>query len=215
MAWNGRARHGFRGARAVALVEYAIVLGVLVIGMLGVIETLEDETADEVDNQANCISQRPPPPSCQATPLAPTTTTGGSGGPTTTSAGGSGTTETATIEQSTPPFIATSDLPLYDVEAAVRIRDDMANLIPGEIVSIQVTITQSIGGLRNGQFFFIECVTDDNGICTIEFDSRWPEVTELTYDVISIGIDTVYEFDDFTPVAVPVPLPLPIPITIP
>lgn len=200
-----RTRRSSRGARGLALVEYALVLSLLVIASLGVINTLEDDTGDELDNQADCISSRPPPPSCQLEPLAPTTVPSGGGGGD-DGGGGSGTPEQATLGPA--PTVTTSPgVTDYDVEAVLTVTDDAGDPIAGEVISIRVEVTQSLLPSRVGSFFFVDCVTDDAGVCTASFDSRWPDVTEVSFDVISIGIDTPYEFTGYEPdIIVPRPL---------
>ncbi len=55
------------------LVEYALVLVALVVGLLVVLASLEDQSRAEVTNEFDCISDRPPPVSCQKRPITTTT----------------------------------------------------------------------------------------------------------------------------------------------
>lgn len=55
--------------------EYALVLTVLVVGLIGIFEGLESGTKQEVANEFDCVSERPPPPSCQKRAVTTTTAT--------------------------------------------------------------------------------------------------------------------------------------------
>lgn len=92
--------------RGAALVEYAVVLSVLVIALIPAIDALENTSSAEVNNEFDCVSQRPPPESCQARALAITTTTA----PTTTTTAPAVTTTTAPAATTTTaaPITTTS-----------------------------------------------------------------------------------------------------------
>lgn len=200
MAWVGRAPRR-RVERGVALVEYALVLALFVGASAGAIRYLEDRTGDEVDNQAECISQRPPPTTCQipaATPSGDPVNPGGPGDP-----GGGGPPSSSVADISAPSVSAgppgTPAGTTYDIEVTYAITDDSVPTpepITGEIVTAQVVVTQSSAAHRIGEFFYVECVTDSSGTCTFEFDSRWGDVDEITIRIVAVGIDTPYDFPD-------------------
>ncbi|MDZ7674703.1 MAG: hypothetical protein U5K30_06525 [Acidimicrobiales bacterium] len=200
MAWNpGWTRRSARREGGAVLVEYALALTLLVVGSIGAIQFLEDETEDEVDRQAECISQRPPPESsCQPEALTPVTP------PPPPPEGGypSGSAENPIQAQITLGVpTATTSGSVFEVEAEVTLTADEGP-ITGELVGTRVTVTQSSTGNRIGDFFFVECSTDDDGVCQIEFDSRWPEVTQIEFEVLYVGAEKFYEFEDVTPVVV-------------
>lgn len=194
-----------RGARGASLTEYALALVVLVVGSIGVFQTLEDNTADEVDNQANCISERPPPVSCQAAALTPLDGTGGGvgGDP---GGGAPGTTETASFQPTTVTASRATD-PIFDVSVDLTIHDDTNAPLEGQLVTAQVTITASSVPGRAGQSFYVSCTTDSNGQCTTDFDSRFDDVTQLSFRVIAVGSDTGYDFGTFNPIVITQPAP--------
>ena len=79
-----------RRDQGATLVEYALILAFVVVGSIGAINYLTAEGDDQIENSADCVSERPPPPSCQiravtttsattsplpSTTLPPTTTT--------------------------------------------------------------------------------------------------------------------------------------------
>ncbi|MDE0803531.1 MAG: hypothetical protein OSA99_09425 [Acidimicrobiales bacterium] len=194
-----------RGARGASLTEYALALVVLVVGSIGVFQTLEDNASAEVDNQADCISQRPPPLSCQPAALTPLDGTGGGvgGDP---GGGAPGTTETASFQPTTVTATRASD-PIFDVSVDLTILDDSSQPLEGQLVTAQVTITASSQPGRAGQSFYVSCTTDTDGLCTMAFDSRYDDVTQVSYRVIALGSDTGYDFGTFNPIVITQPAP--------
>lgn len=72
--WSSKRIAGLRtGAdRAATLVEYALVLSLLVVGSLAVFENLTGAADAEIQNQAECVSDRPPPSDdCGFAPVPP------------------------------------------------------------------------------------------------------------------------------------------------
>jgi hypothetical protein len=183
-------------------VEYALALALLVVACIGSLQYLEDETGEEVDNQAECISTRPPPPSCQIPAAAPapdpSNPSGVSGDP------GSGSPATAVANISTPVVGPQAPTPsgTYDIDVTVNLTDDTAAPIQGQIVTAQVVVTQATSATRVGDFFYVDCTTADDGSCTFSFDSRWGTVDEVRFEIKSIGIDTPYQFTAPAPVLI-------------
>ena len=208
MAWKGRAKHGFRGARGASLTEYALALVVLVVGSIGVFQTLEDNTADEVDKQANCISQRPPPLSCQPAALVPLG--GGGGGGVGGDPGGGVIAPTRTGTIAPPTGEITRDAgPVYDVRVDLALTDDSEvppAPAPDTFINGRVTLV-SANPTTNGQFYYVSCTTDTDGECSMTFDSRFADVTQLKFDVIGVGIDVTYDFGNYPTLTVLQPPP--------
>ncbi len=213
MAWHGRARRGLRDRcdrvptrarrqRGAAVVEYALALSLLVVAGIGAAQFLEDETADEVDNQADCLSTRPPPTSCQSEPLV----AAGGGNQSSSGPGGGGGTP-ASSPATIGPAVTVATAPAgarYDVLIGVDLFEDPAQTMPleGVVMTAQVTITQSSVQSRIGQFFYVDCVTDAAGHCDFDFDSKFDDVDQVSFDIVAAGIDTAYDFGDFTPITV-------------
>ncbi len=204
MAWLVRDRRARRDT-GVALVEYALVLGLFVIGSLGAIQFLEDETANEVDSQADCISERPPPSSCQPAAATPLDGTGGGAGGD-PGGGDPGPTEVAAF-QPTTVTATRGAAPKYTVDVDLTIFDDMAQPLEGELISAQVRITQSTVPGRLGQIYYASCSTDASGKCTMSFDSRYNDVTQVSFRVIAVGADTSYDFGTFNEILISQPPP--------
>lgn len=198
MAWTGEGRSDRRD-RGVAVVEYALVISLLVVAALGSARFLEDETADEVDNQATCLSTRPPPVSCQSEPLV---ASGGNNQASSGPGGGGGTPVSAPASIGPTVAVATApNGPLYAITVGVDLFEDPAFTVPieGAVMTAQITITQSSVPSKVGQFFYVDCTTDASGHCDFVFDSKFAYADQVSFDVVAAGIDTAYDFGDFTP----------------
>ncbi len=196
-------RHRWASSRGATLVEFALVLSLVAVASLGAFQALGDATENEVDNEADCISTRPPPSSCLRSAIPPTTTTTIGPGPTTPPTSPPGPPETVTIDPN-PTITTTPAGSRWDVEAVLQLTDDSTppDSLEDEVVTVQVTFTGSTVPARVGQFIFVECVINGAGQCTLRFDSQYADVTQLSIDVVAVGIDTPYDFPDFTPVVI-------------
>jgi hypothetical protein len=74
LARRGRTRLRRLGDRGATMVEYALVVALIVSVSATAIQGLTDASEDEVANEMDCVSTRPPPPSCQLRSVATTTT---------------------------------------------------------------------------------------------------------------------------------------------
>lgn len=158
------------------LVEYALVLTLLLLGSAGAIRFLEDEAAQEVDDEAECMSMRPPPPGCQ--PQAVTTSTTVSG-PTTTNP----TTTTVlpmaslTWEDSRSEPI---DADLWDAvtepEVTAPDGDGLNQPVLGATVRVEAVVTQPP---PESTPFFLSCVTDETGRCELRFTTPYPGIQRI------------------------------------
>lgn len=217
MAWHGRARRGLRDRcdrgrtrarrqRGAAVVEYALALSLLVVAGIGAAQFLEDETAAEVDNQADCLSTRPPPTTCQSEPLV---AAGGGNQSSSGPGGGGGTPSSSPATIANPTGSTAPNGGKYDISVSVELYEDPALTIPlpDVVMTAQVTITQSSISSRVGQFFYVECVTDSSGQCVFDFDSRFDDVDQVSFDIVAAGIDTAYDFGDFPAATIDRPAP--------
>lgn len=183
-----------------------MVLSLVVLASLGVARSVQDKSATEVDQQADCISTRPPPVSCQPTALAGA----GGGGPVQGGPGGGGGTPSsvaADITLASGPTATNGAGGTYDVALGVTLKDAASNPLPDQVITAQVTISQSSVPSRVGQFFYVECTTNGAGLCNFGVNSRYPDVNELSIDVVSAGVDTNYDFGDLSPAVVGRPAP--------
>lgn len=86
-----------RGSVGATLVEYSLIIALVVVPSIGAMNYLTKQANKETNNQADCISTRPPPPSCQVRPVTTTTT-----------AGDPATSTTSTPSSTVPPSSTTS-----------------------------------------------------------------------------------------------------------
>lgn len=179
-------RHPSRGA---TLVEYALFASLVLVGLLAVLDSISTAAGDEVNNQAMCVSDRPPPTvdddQCAFAPpppdlvapdpnVVPPTTVPPNPNPD-VFALSSGTTSmnqnngwtlvmpvslTRTVWQD-PPGEPVPEAG-RTVVARVRFRDpsNPSEFLPGEQ--------------------FVDCVTDAAGACTLEFAVPFPDVNVAT-----------------------------------
>ncbi|QGG95699.1 TadE family protein [Actinomarinicola tropica] len=60
---------GTDASRGATLVEYALVFSLLVVLAIGAVEFLNAQSDAEINNQADCVSDRPPPGDCGFAPV--------------------------------------------------------------------------------------------------------------------------------------------------
>jgi hypothetical protein len=179
--------------RGAVLVEYALVLGLLLVGSFGTIQVLEQRSDDEVNHQADCISTRPPPPSCQ--PRTVTTPPPTIVPPITT------TTQPQITAKVTFLNPRTEDLSPPDgrwdavVDASLQVDGPPPSPFAGAIVRVKATIVTP----ANPTPFFIDCVTALDGTCELRFTTPAPGVTELTFEFETVEVFT----GTVTPVGLP------------
>lgn len=146
-----------RSSSGATLVEYAFVLSLLAIAIIPVLGMMEDTSRDEVANEFDCVSERPPPTTCQQRALAVTTTsaspTSTTSTPATTSSTSTSTTTVATTSTTatTAPSGSTSATWTftyrgnYDgyeyVYAIFYVRDSSGNPVPGRSVDVSARVT--------------------------------------------------------------------------
>jgi Flp pilus assembly pilin Flp len=171
-----------RRERGAAVVEYALIVGLLVLATTAAISSLEDDAENYFDETSNDIGDLPqyaiptltlpdgtPITTTTQTPtttttVAPTTTAG----PTTTTAGPTTTAPIATT--TTAPPVVTAIAQLLDRSIAdsattwrARFRVTLTNSDTGDRVP-GATVSSSFQGYGNRQ-----CVTDSNGRCNMSW----------------------------------------------
>ena len=173
------------------IVEYALGAALILVVGIGAFNFLSSEATQQANTQADCISTRPPPPSCVRTPVpapaAPTTT-------------GVAPTTTLTPPSTDPPPTTTTTSP--PPESTVVGGPAISQLIPGDPlgrwqVSAPITITDPGGAAVAGavvearielgrQPFVVGCTTDAAGVCNIEFGPIPAAETSLRLVVVSV-----------------------------
>lgn len=168
------------------------MLAVLGVGVTGSIQYFEDETSDEVRNQADCLSDRPPPPSCQPASLAPPPPTS------LPSDDDGGETEPNPEVELFPPTVLEVDLDGDEPEVELLIEVVSLDTPPVDLddvrVTIAVTITASDNPSQVGDRFFGDCELESDGMCQLKFEVPSIDVTEVSVEVVTIGTELPYDF---------------------
>jgi Flp pilus assembly pilin Flp len=161
------------------LVEYALIVALVVAASSGAIQFLTDQSEAEVATQADCVSTRPPPPSCQpravttappaSSPSTPTNPTSTIPADTTTTTESTTTTTTTTT---TPPPATTP--PSYELSLttttgragasqnwSAEVSPIVTNASNGIVAGVEVRFSWAAGS-NTGQGI---CVTGPDGRC--------------------------------------------------
>lgn len=172
--------------RAATGVEYALLIAVFASVGIGASKYLTDNANRQVSNQADCVSTRPPPPSCQVRALSGTTTTTN---PATT---------TTTTTTPPPPAAATWNVtktavggyPTVNISVTLR---SGTNPVPG--ATIQFNITYYAPGLSAPGYRTqpATCVTNASGVCTVSFQSPFNDTTKMVTTMVSVDSNPAFD----------------------
>lgn len=192
--WLSRRLEAMRtsASRGATLVEYALVLSLFVVVSLGAMDFLSDSADREIDNQVDCVSERPPPPECQLVAVTTSTTLD----PTPTTA-----TTAPPVEEKAPVLIErgrTFSNPgdpwwvATQVELTLESNDDVPIIspLPGVTVRARVRLVEP-GSVSPPyallpQEFFISCTTDAAGQCELRFDVPFDDVDRLHFTYTAV-----------------------------
>jgi hypothetical protein len=166
--------------RGATLVEYALGLAFLVLALAGGASMLEDAGRREVDNQANCVSERPPPDDCLVRTVTTTTTPAPGGGqpsppapppePLEATVGWRGPATQGTVSPPGWAITLTADLRALFPDPGDPAKK-VVEPVEGAVIRVRIRITQP----PSSTVFTAECVTGPGGSCRIDFDV--PNVT--------------------------------------
>jgi hypothetical protein len=181
-----------RGARGATLVEYALGTALLLVAGLVSFNYLSDVASDEASNQADCISSRPPPPSCVRQPVpAPTTSTPAGPDPTTTTVSPTPTDPPPTTTTTAPPpkatvaggsaSISVNTNGSWRVSAPVTVFGPESTPVAGAVVTARVVIGR--------QPVLVRCTTDAAGSCALVQDNMPATATTASLAVLGIVSD--------------------------
>jgi hypothetical protein len=162
-------RHEQHDDAGVSLVEYALGIALIIVASLGAFQYLSNQASRQSQQQADCISTRPPPPSCVRTPVPATTTS--------TTIDPASTTTTLTPPSTDPPPTTTEPPRAtvtpgagvatrnpdnsWRIDAPITVTDPASAPVPGAVVTARV--------LLGTQPFVVQCTTDAAGTCTLTF----------------------------------------------
>lgn len=187
--WLSRRLEAMRtsASRGATLVEYALVFSLFIVVALGAMDALTDAASDEIDNQAVCVSDRPPPDSDNACEFAPVP---------------------EAIEYPDPSVLPPNWQPndeladIYTITASLKEEEVVGGVwylrLPVTVfVEVQEPPVPAEGAegipvrarlrLNDTIEQFTECVTDLDGDCTLEFPVDQADVNHVTMLVIDVG----------------------------
>jgi Flp pilus assembly pilin Flp len=171
----------FKGTVGAALVEYALIVALIVVPTIGAASYLTTQAKTQTVNQANCISTRPPPASCQIRAI--TTTTSTVPASTTTTTAPPPTSSTTAPPAGTAAWnvaASTFNSGTRVITLNLTVKANPGNTpVAGAIVIFRMTITPG------GQSFAASCTSDASGVCV----ATWPVgvgVTQVVGTVDSI-----------------------------
>jgi hypothetical protein len=186
-------RDRLRGDAGAGLPEYALGLSLIVVVSVGGVQRLNESSKAEAGNQADCISERPPPPSCVRRPVpAAQPPADDPGEPPTTD---------ATVAPSTDPPITPTTVPAptsavvggsvstdLDGDGTWRFTYDLAVSGPdGEPVDAVVqgrVLVEFPGGVPQG--FVVACSPSGEGRYACEFDGIPIAIDAVRFDIFRV-----------------------------
>lgn len=186
---------GPAASRGATVIEYALVFALVMITAIGAVQFLEDRSRDEVDNQAECVSMRPPPASCLLTAITTTTTlvppsitvtTVPPPPPASPIVRPVGLAR-ASVDPETPRWVE------LDISVNVEQAPDLGGgeaPVPGAIVRGRVRLVDPLDpAVFLPDEFFVNCTTGAGGQCTLRFDVPFTDVTRLQLEVTGVDAD--------------------------
>jgi Flp pilus assembly pilin Flp len=183
-----------RHERGATLVEYALVFSLIAVASIGAVEFLTNQSEDEIANQADCVSNRPPPSSCGYAPIPSDVSVPDPGFSPPTSAPPNADEIpifTIGISSDTPPpaLTWTLDMPVSlvrQVSADPPLPDEP---VQGVRIRAEIRMEDPLNPPNNIAFVgATDCVTDAAGECTLQFDVPFDDIDIARMRII--GIDT-------------------------
>lgn len=189
------------GSRGATLVEYALVMALVILVGASAYELLTVAADREIENQAECVSDRPPPESeCGFAPVPTDVVTPNPNiAPPTT---GAPVDDPDLFAITAGPSDAT-DSPwtlLLPVQVTVEIQEPPTDPIgtPGTRVRARIQMEDpNDPGTNLPAPGFTDCVTDDAGKCQLAFTVPFDDVTRAT--MVVIGVDSPNPPGDLPP----------------
>lgn len=209
--WLSRRLEALRTAasRGATLVEYALVFSLLVVGALGAMDALTDSASEEIDNQALCVADRPPPTDSEADErchFAPTPTDVITPDPSIVPP------TTAPPNPNPDVYVITAGPTDQTTDGGWTVMQPVALTVqrwsdplppsepaPGIRVRARIQLKDPNTGDNLPDPGFTDCVTDGAGECTLEYTVPFPDVLQVT--LLVIGVDSPNPPDTMPPMA--------------
>ncbi|MCC5951971.1 MAG: hypothetical protein JJU45_07730 [Acidimicrobiia bacterium] len=167
------------------LVEYAVVLSLIVVVSIPATQALTDRSSQEVANQADCISTRPPPPGCQLPAIPPPPDPDDNTDPDDPGSDPVPNPDDCDEIDDVDECEVPSSVPSWAGPVTVQALPDDVNpeswLITAEMLVVdqdgapvegaQVTVRFRYTGSGGSTFYFKDCVTGPSGTCSVSFDT--------------------------------------------
>lgn len=181
--------------RGATLVEYALVASLLLVGVLAVLDRLTEAADSEVNNQALCVSDRPPPTvgddQCAFAPVPDDVITP----------------DPDVVPPTTAPPVPNTDLYTVQAQPAADEGPAWTIVLPVSVlIEVQEPPTDPVGagGIRVSARVqmkdpnnlpnnlpdpgFTECITDAMGQCELRYTVPYPDVQDITMLVTGVEV---------------------------
>lgn len=190
-----RGRSASRGA---TLVEYSLIFSLLVVLAMGAIQFLNDRSDAEINNQADCISNRPAPAGCAyaAVPSDISVPDPGFSPPTSAPPNAADVPEFNII----PPGYhdtTTGWAVLLDVELIQPSETDPPTPdepVSGVRIRAEITLRDPANAAQDlPERGYTDCITGANGRCTLRYQVPYDDVDNVKMRIIGIDTDPAPE----------------------
>jgi Flp pilus assembly pilin Flp len=182
-----------RSDRGATLVEYALVFSLVAVVSIGAIEFLQAQSEEEIDNQADCVSDRPPPSGCSFAPVPSDVSFPDPGySPPTSAPPNAEDIPTFAIGVGSDTVTGTAwgiDLPVSLVKSVSADPPVPDEPVPGVRIRAEIRLQDPLDPSADLALVGnTECTTDAAGECTLHYDVPFEDVDIARMRII--GIDT-------------------------
>ncbi|MBI2703844.1 MAG: hypothetical protein HYX32_00925 [Actinobacteria bacterium] len=173
-----------RGDRAATLVEYALLVAFFGVLSIGSGKYLTTQANSQVNNQADCVSYRPPPKECQVRALNVTTST--TNPPTTATTAGPTTTAPPPAALNPPPSFTKKTVGGYPTVGVSLTLRSGSGPVPG--ATIRFSILVYAPGMPSPGYVpqTTTCTTDAAGTCNFDYPSTYNNTNKMTVTITDV-----------------------------
>lgn len=184
---------GRLASRGATLVEYSLVFALLVVVAMGAIQFLNDRSDAEINNQADCVSDRPAPAACAYAPV-PGDVTFPDPGYTPPTSAPPNVDEVPRFTIIPPGYHDTTAgwAVLLDVELVQPTETDPPtpdDPVSGVRIRAEITLRDPANATQDlAERGFTDCITGADGRCTLRYQVPYDDVDNVKMRII--GVDT-------------------------
>lgn len=187
---NERSKRRALAERGATLVEYALVFSLVAVASLAAVEFLQRQSEAEINNQVECVSDRPPPGDCAFAPVPSDVSFPDPGFSPPTSAPPNPA-EVPSLALGTPEQ---DDAPLpWQVRRSVTLTRAVPadpplpdEPVPGILVRGLIRVTDPLSPPDVLYTFPVECHTAADGTCTLAYTVEQDDVMHVSLQVIGV-----------------------------